>query len=150
MKSRLILAALVAFACQVAHADYDAKLEAQEKAKRDAAAAEQAKRNAAAQAQKSAAEQKAMRGYLGKDAEGKSDAEVKKLYDARMAKQAADMKAASGKSQGQHIKESMSKGGADMDAKMMGGKSMNDIANMSDAERNAYMKQLEKQYGGAK
>lgn len=121
LKTRSLLAVLATLACTAAHADYDAKMEAQEAAQRKAAAAEKAKRDAAAQAQKSAAEQKMMRGTLGKEAEGKSDAEVQ---------------------------SDMDKANASM--KGMTGKSMQDIQKMSPAEQEAFAKQMEKQYGGAK
>jgi hypothetical protein len=80
-------------------ADYDPKMEAQEAAQRKAAAAEQAKKKAEAQKKKSDAEQQQMRAVLGKEAEGKTDAQVKVLYDAKMAdymKQAKDAEKAYG------------------------------------------------------
>ena len=53
-------------------------------AQRKAEAAAAAKRKADADRQRSAAEAKMMRGHLGKEAEGKSDAEVRKIYDAKI------------------------------------------------------------------
>ena len=90
---RLALAAALLACATAALADYDPKLEAQEAAQRKAAAAEKAKRDAEVKKTKGDAEQKMMRGMLGKEAEGKSDAEVKVLYDAKMGaymKQAKD------------------------------------------------------------
>jgi hypothetical protein len=148
-RSTLVLAALLACSTVTVHADYDAKMEAQEKAQRDAEAAAQAKRNAAARAQKDAAEQQMMRGALGKKAEGKSDAEVKKLYDAQMAGYASDAKKVqSGKAPTGVPQGDMDKANSQM--KSMTGKSMQDLQKMTPAEQEAFAKQMEKQYGGGK
>jgi len=146
-RSTLALAALLA--CTTVHADYDAKAEAQEAAQRKAAAAEKAKQDAAMKAQKNAAEQQMMRGTLGKEAEGKSDAQVKALYDKKMAGYASDAKKAQAGVAPTGVRQS------DMDqlnasTKSMTGKSMQDIQKMSPAEQEAFAKQMEKQYGGAK
>jgi hypothetical protein len=146
-RSTLALAALLA--CTAVHADYDPKMEAQEAAQRKAAAAEKAKQDAAVKAQRSAAEQKMMRGTLGKEAEGKSDAEVKALYDKKMAGYMNDAKKAqAGKAPTGVPQSDMDKGNAQV--KSMTGKSMQDIQKMSPAEQEAFAKQMEKQYGGAK
>ena len=84
MKAAWILATVATLALTPAFGDYDAKQEAADKAKREAAAAEQAKRNAEAQKMKGDANIKMMRAAVGKEAEGKSDAEVKVLYDRKM------------------------------------------------------------------
>jgi hypothetical protein len=146
-RSTLALAALLA--CTAVHADYDAKAEAQEAAQRKAAAAEKAKQDAALKAQKNAAEQQMMRGTLGKEAEGKSDAEVKVLYDKKMAGYASDAKKAQAGVAPTGVRQSdMDKANASM--KGMTGKSMQDMQKMSPAEQEAFSKQMEKQYGGAK
>ena len=59
-------------------------------------------------------------------------------YDAKMEAQEAAQRKAS----------DMAKGNAQM--KSMTGKSMQDIQKMSPAEQEAFAKQMEKQYGGAK
>jgi len=124
-------------------------MEAQEAAQRKAAAAEKAKRDAAAKAQMNAAEQKMMRGTLGKEAEGKSDADVKKLYDAKMAGyQDQAKKAKAGIAPAGVPQSDMDKSNAQM--KAMTGKSMQDMQKMTPAEQEAFAKQMEKQYGGAK
>lgn len=144
-RSTLALAALLS--CTAVHADYDAKAEALEAAQRKAAAAEKARQDNAMKAKKSAAEQQMMRGTLGKEAEGKSDAQVKVLYDKKMAGYTSDAKKAqagiapTGVPQGD-----MDKANADM--KGMTGKSMADIQKMSPAEQEAFARQMEKQYGG--
>ena len=146
-RSAFAFTALIA--CTAVHADYDAKMEAQEAAQRKAAAAEKAKRDAAAKAQMNAAEQKMMRGTLGKEAEGKSDADVKKLYDAKMAGyQDQAKKAKAGIAPAGVPQSDMDKSNAQM--KAMTGKSMQDMQKMTPAEQEAFAKQMEKQYGGAK
>ena len=146
-RSTLALAALIA--CTAVHADYDAKMEAQEAAQRKAAAAAEAKKKADVQKQMDAANQKGMRATLGKEAEGKSDAEVKKLYDAKMAGYQADAKKVQSGAAPTGVPTSdMAKGNAQM--KSMTGKSMQDIQKMTPAEQEAFSKQMEKQYGGAK
>ena len=145
-RSTLAVAALLA--CTAVHADYDAKMEAQEAAQRKAAAAAEAKRKADAQKQIDAAHQKGMRATLGKEAEGKSDAEVKKIYDAKMAGyQDQAKKAQAGVAPTGVPASDMAKGNAQM--KSMTGKSMQDIQKMTPAEQEAFAKQMEKQYGGS-
>jgi len=148
MKSRSIVAILATLAFTAAHADYDPKLEAREKAQRDAEKAAQARRDADAARQKSAAEQKMMRGTLGKEAEGKSDADVKKLYDKRMADYQDQARKAQANPTGNLPAGEQAK--ADAAMKSMTGKSPQDIMKMSPAEQEAFAKQMEKQYGGAK
>ena len=146
-RSTLALAALLA--CTAVHADYDAKMEAQEAAQRKAAAAAEAKKKAEAKKQMDAAEQKMMRGTLGKEAEGRSDAEVKKLYDAKMAGyQDQAKKAKAGIAPAGVPQSDMDK--ANMQMKSMTGKSMQDMQKMTPAEQEAFSRQMEKQYGGAK
>lgn len=146
-RSALAVAALLA--CTAVHADYDAKMEAQEAAQRKAAAAEKAKRDAAAKAQVNAAEQKMMRGTLGKEAQGKSDAEVKVLYDRKMGGYMDQArKAQAGGTPAGVPASDMARGNAQM--KSMTGKSMQDIQKMTPAEQEAFARQMEKQYGGGK
>lgn len=145
MKARAILAALVTVSSLGAYADYDAKLEAQEAAQRKAEAAAAAKRKADADRQRSAAEQKMMRGALGREAEGKSDAEVKRLYEAKMNAHLDQAK----KVQAGTLPGGPDTARGDAQMKAMTGKSMADIQRMSPAEQEAFAKQMEKQYGGA-
>ena len=146
---RSTLAVTLLLACAAVHADYDAKMEAQEAAQRKAAAAAEAKKKADHQKMMDAANQKGMRAALGKEAEGKSDAEVKKLYDAKMAGYQADAKKVQSGAAPTGVPASdMAKGDAQM--KSMTGKSIQDIQKMSPAEQEAFAKQMEKQYGGAK
>ena len=147
--NRSTLAVVALLACTAVHADYDAKMEAQEAAQRKAAAAAEAKKKAEAKKQMDAAEQKMMRGTLGKEAEGKSDAQVKKLYDAKMAGyQDQAKKAKAGIAPAGVPQSDMDK--ANMQMKSMTGKSMQDMQKMTPAEQEAFSRQMEKQYGGAK
>jgi hypothetical protein len=149
LKARSILAILTLAATTVAYADYDPKLEAQEKAQREAEARASAARKADADRQKNAAEQKMMRGTLGKEAEGKSDAQVKVLYDKKMAGYVNDAKKAQAGVAPTGVRQSdMDKANASV--KGMTGKSMQDIQKMTPAEQEAFSRQMEKQYGGAK
>jgi hypothetical protein len=149
LKARYPVALAALLACTLVHADYDAKMEAQEAAQRKAAAAAEAKRKADAKRQMDAAQQKQMRGALGKEAEGKSDAEVKVLYDRKMAGYMNDAKKAKAGVAPTGVPQAdMDKANASM--KGMTGKSMQDLQKMSPAEQEAFARQMEKQYGGAK
>ncbi len=97
--------ALVALA---ARADYDPKLEAEEAAKRKAAAEEQVRRNAEANRMKREA-----------------GAKAKAATAARRPQDDAAMKS-------------------------MTGKSLSELEKMSEAERQAFAKEMERKYGGAK
>lgn len=149
MRLRASIAALAILASTAAWADYDPALEAQEKAQRDAAqkAAREDQRkiqkmkdDAAAQYNKEQIAEK--RKTLGAAAQGKSDADVDKLYAARIksdtdaANRAAD-----------NAKRALSSGqGADA-VKQTTGKSMKEMQNMSSAELDALAKEMEKKYG---
>jgi len=146
---RSTLAVVALLACTAVHADYDAKMEAQEAAQRKAAAAAEAKKKAEAKKQYDDAQMKGMRGALGKEADGKSDAEVKKLYDAKMTGyQDQAKKAKAGIAPAGVPQTDMDK--ANMQMKSMTGKSMQDMQKMTPAEQEAFSRQMEKQYGGAK
>ena len=147
--NRSTLAVVALLACTAVHADYDAKMEAQEAAQRKAAAAAEAKKKAEAKKQYDDAQMKGMRGALGKEADGKSDAEVKKLYDAKMTGyQDQAKKAKAGIAPAGVPQSDMDK--ANMQMKSMTGKSMQDMQKMTPAEQEAFSRQMEKQYGGAK
>ena len=146
---RSTLAVVALLACTAVHADYDAKMEAQEAAQRKAAAAAETKKKAEAKKQYDDAQMKGMRGALGKEADGKSDAEVKKLYDAKMTGyQDQAKKAKAGIAPAGVPQTDMDK--ANMQMKSMTGKSMQDMQKMTPAEQEAFSRQMEKQYGGAK
>jgi len=142
MRLRAGLAALAILASTAAWADYDPALEAQEKAQRDAAQkaarenqqkVQKLKDDAAAQYNKE--QMAAKRKALGAAAQGKSDAEVDKLYAAKI------------KSDTDAANRALSSGQAADALKQSTGKSMKEIQNMSPAELEAMGKELEKKYG---
>ena len=142
MRLRAILAALAILASAAAWADYDPALEAQEKAQRDAAQkaarenqqkVQKLKDDAAAQYSKE--QMAAKRKTLGAAAQGKSDAEVDKLYAAKI------------KSDSDAANRALSSGQGAAALKQSTGKSMQEIQNMSPAELEAMGKELEKKYG---
>ena len=140
MSRTFVIAALLVALAGPALADYDPKMEAEEARQRKAAAAAEAKRKAENEKQMSALRAKAMRKDLGKEAEGKSDAEVKRIYDAKLNAQ-LDM-AKNAKAGGPQP--------GDEQVKAMTGKTAYEIQNMTPAQQEAFAKQMEKQYGGAK
>jgi hypothetical protein len=81
----VVLAALCATLGAPAYADWDAAGEAREAAARKAAAAESARQKAEMARATGDAQMKVYRGQLGARAVGKSDAEVKRMYDSDMA-----------------------------------------------------------------
>lgn len=132
-------------------ADWDEKLEAQEKAQRAQAAAVERQRQAEMKARKDAAMQQAARGTLGKEAAGKSDAEVLLLYEAKTKRDlAAAQKAGAAAPQ---LAANVSKIDADTRAqrdalmKQTYGKSLKDLEGMSDAELDRFARELEKRHG---
>jgi len=90
MQRALLFSVVLTLVTPLAHADWDAALEAKEAAAREAEAQKQAAQAAEVQRLQAAAMSKfeaeqtqSMRQSLGAAAQGKSDAEVKALYDAR-------------------------------------------------------------------
>lgn len=133
-----------------AQADWDAQLEAEEQAKREAAAREERARKAEADAMMAAARAKAeaaimadKRKTLGAAATGKSDAEVKRLYDAHIAQKTAEANAAFAEGQ-----KALSSGAGAAAMKQVTGHSMQELQSMSDEELDAFAKEMEAKYGG--
>lgn len=148
----LILSAIVAsLMCGSAYADWDPALEAREAAKRKAEQQESARKQAEAGRMRDAANQKAMRGMLGKEAEGKTDAEVAKLYQQRMAGYQKQAAAASASAPG--VAAQMKKADAetrpqrDAQMKSMTGKSVSELEKMSDKELENFARDMEKKFG---
>lgn len=83
-KTALTALLAAALASPIALADYDAAGEAKEAAKRKAEQQAAAKKKAEHAAMLNAEQTKMMRQMLGAEAQGKSDSEVKVLYDAKM------------------------------------------------------------------
>lgn len=133
-----------------ARADWDAKLEAEERAKREAAAREERARKAEADALLAAARAKAnatmmadKRKTLGAAASGKSDAEVNRLYDAHLARKTAEAHAAAAEAQ-----KALSSGAGAAALKQVTGHSLQDLQSLSDEELDALAKEMEAKYGG--
>jgi hypothetical protein len=148
MRARFALILGLALAAP-AHADYDPELEAQERAEAEAYRREQQARErevmqAHAEAQRKA--QQALmqdkRRRLGAAAQGKSDAEVERLYNEKVAADTA--KARAGVAEATRAVHS-AEGQAAM--KAMAGHTMAEMQNMSDEELDAMAKELEQQYG---
>jgi len=138
---------LAALAVPPALADWDEAREKRDAAERKARAAETARQKAETDRMRNEAELKAARGYLGPAAQGKSDAEVKRLYAEKMAViQRAGKGDAAAKAQLQGLTPEQQ---AQMDAAMKGmtGKSLTEVNRMSDAEMAAYQRDMEKKYG---
>ena len=128
-------------------ADWDAKLEAQEEAKRRAAQQEEARKRAEMNRIKKDAEAKAARGYLGKEANGKSDDEVRRLFaerQAAMTRQAANYRDPTPELRKQ---EADTRKQRDDGMKAMYGKSLKELQGMSDKELEAFSRDVEKKYG---
>ncbi|WP_445367891.1 hypothetical protein ACH5Y9_24285 [Methylomonas sp. BW4-1] len=130
-------------------ADWDPELEAQEQAQREATQrAEQARER---EAQKMVDEANAKgnremmdskRKNLGAAAKGKSDAEVNRLYDAKI-KQTTD----EANRLAQEARSALSQGQGAAAVKQVTGKSLQELENMSDEEAEALSRELEKKYG---
>jgi hypothetical protein len=148
MQVRVVLAALAMLVSTMAWADWDPALEAREKAQQDAARrAEQDKQRqiqkmkSDAQAQADKGQMDSKRKTLGASAQGKSDAEVNKLYDAKIKK---DTEAAYRGAEA--AKSALSTGQGAEVMKQTTGKSMKEMQNMSEAELEAWSKEMEKKY----
>ena len=138
---------LTALAGAPARADMDKALEAQEEAQRKAIEAEQKRKDAEAKAMKSNAEMTAKRKFLGKEAEGKSDTEVSRLYERKLANMQRPSKDVEAIGRDMQKKEVETRSERDAAVKKMYGKSLKDMESMSDEELDAFAKELEKQYG---
>ena len=114
-----------------ARADWDAKLEAEEQAKREAAAREEQARKAEADAMLAAARAKA-------DA-----AMMNRLYDAHIAQKTAEADAAFAEGQ-----KALSSGAGAAAMKQVTGKSMQELQSMSDEELEAMAAEMAAKYGG--
>lgn len=106
----------------------DAKYKAQEEKNKQATAAIKAKQEAQTA--------NAVRPQLGKAAEGKSDAEVIRMYEAKVAREDRNPP-----------DEAAIRGNSDAMMQNMTGHSMQDMQNMSDEDMDKMEEQLKKQYG---
>lgn len=149
MKRLFVALSLVLCVIPPALADWDPELEAQEEAERAAAKRAEDARRQEAEAMRRAAEAKAeaqmmadRRKYLGAEANGKSDAEVRRLYDAKVAAKTAEANRVAAEG----IRKANSPE-ARAAVKDVTGHSMQDIQNMSDEELDALSREMEKKYG---
>lgn len=150
MKRIALVVTLFAALAAPALADYDPELERQEAARMEAERQAEAKKQEEMRAQKQAAEIKAMRSTLGAEAEGKSDAEVRRLYDAKLAaaQKQGEEAAKSGAATAAELqrREAETRPERDAAVKEMTGKSLEELENMSDEEAEALARELEKKY----
>jgi hypothetical protein len=151
MGKLILLAIVIALLSANVRADWDPERDARDAAEHKAEQQRAASKKAEFDKRIREATQKNMRAYLGKDAIGKSDADVERVYKQRQAdalKQAAKVEAAVSASERQPKKPSDPAGMEQGDAAMkaMYGKSVSDIGNMSEKEREAFFKGLEKKY----
>lgn len=134
-----------------AAADYDAALEQREAERREAERQAAARRDAEMRAKKDAAELRSMRAFLGAEAEGKSDAEVRRLYAARTEARQREAEAAAAAAPGMAAeaqrRERETRAERDAAVKELTGKSLEELEGMSDAEADALARELEKKYG---
>ncbi len=128
MKRIALLTFLAALSAAPALADYDAAMEAKEAAQRKAEQRDAARKKAEAERMRANAAAQYQRSAIGAEANGKSDAEVKVLYDRKMAginKQAAEA------------------------TRMTQGAGKIDPANMNLEDAQALAREMEKKYGKA-
>lgn len=130
-------------------ADWDPEAEAQYDAERAAEARVEQERQRAADKQLNEARAKAnkaaldsKRETLGAAAAGKSDAEVSKLYDAKIKR---DTEA--GQAAAKAGREALSQGQGAAALHQVTGKSLSELENMSDAEAEALQREMERKYG---
>ena len=152
MKKLIVFTIFAVLLSANAHADYDPVLEAREAAERKAEQQRVAKKKAEQEKMMRESRVKAYRNDMGKDAVGKTDAEVERIFKQRQnaaVQQAQSVEAAMKTSGRQTKKSGDSTGIAESDAAMKAiyGKSVTDIGNMSEKEREAFIKAMEKQYG---
>lgn len=153
-----LVAALLVLSAGHVLADWDAKLEAEEKAQRDRDAAAERRRKAEGEALVEAARVKAERQDLGKEAVGKSDAEVHRLWAAKVKRdnerslreaRAFDPAAAmaEAKAATRRANDPKQKAAADEGARISGATSFEDMKGKSPEELQRMLEALEKRAG---
>ena len=147
----LIVANLFSLNALNAHADWDPALEAREAAARYAEQQRTAKEKAETDKMIRDANQKYRRDALGKEAVGKSDAEVARIFQQRQGDAIREGNAASvaGRALAADVKKFDASTRAERDAQMKGmtGKSGTELENMSDTELEAFAKDMQRKYG---
>lgn len=151
MKKLILMAIFAGLLSTSALADWDAAGEAREAAQRKAEQQRVTKQKAEHEKMMRAESAKVYRQALGKEAIGKSDAEVERIYKKRQSdvvKQAASVDAALGTANRKGKKGAPLSDAEQADAAMkaLHGKSVGDIGNMSQKERDALFKDMEKKH----
>lgn len=149
MKRIFILIFLSAIGAAPAWADWDPELEAREQAERAAAQRVEQEKQREMQKIRSEAEAKAnkasmdsKRQTLGAAANGKSDAEVNRLYDAKIKQTTEEANRVA-----QEARSALSQGQGAAAVKRVTGKTLQELENMSDQEADALAREMEKKYG---
>ncbi len=147
--NRVIMLILLSVLSSNCLADWDPELEAQEQAKREAAQRAEQARERETQKMLGEANAKANREImdskrqnLGTAAKGKSDAEVNRLYDAKLKQTTEEANRAA-----QEAHNALSQGQGAAAVKQVTGKTLQELENMSDAEAEALSRQMEQKYG---
>ena len=155
MKKIILLAIIASIFSLNVYADYDPLDDPNSPQFKKAAAAEHAraaKKKADTDRKLRDARVQALRKDMGKDAIGKSDAEVEAIYNAGIhdaKRQAAAVTAATAGTARQTKKSGASEQQqAEALMKALTGSGSADVANMSPKERDAFTKEMEKKYGG--
>lgn len=137
----LLLISLCRFACAAGTDEGHAAIKAHNKAMTESNAKDSGRKRqeAAFKKKQDAQTANSVRAQLGKAAEGKSDAEVVRMYEAKV-KQDDKTK----------IDETAIRAKSDSQSRQVTGKSIQDLQNMSDADLDKTEAALMKQYGGKK
>lgn len=151
MKKLIVFSLFAGLLSANVYADWDPALEAREAAERKAGQQREAKKKAEYAKMIREGSVKAYRKELGRDAVGKSDAEVERIYKQREAdilKQAAAFTSKGNAMSGQSQKlDPISRSQHDAQMKGMTGKSVTDLEKMNDKELEAFANAMEKKYG---
>lgn len=144
-----ILIFLSAIGGAPAWADWDPELEAREQAERAAAQRveqekqrEMQKIRSEAKAKANKANMDSKRQTVGAAANGKSDAEVNRLYDAKIKQTTEEANRVA-----QEARSALSQGQGAAAVKRVTGKTLQELENMSDEEADALAREMEKKYG---
>ena len=151
MKKLIVFTLFAGLLSANALADWDPALEAREAAERKAEQQRVAKQKAEHAKMIREASAAAYRKELGKDAVGKSDAEVERIYRQRqddVLKQAAAFTSKGNSMPGQSQKlDPNTRAQHDAQMKGMTGKSVTDLEKMNEKELEAFARDMEKKYG---
>ena len=151
MKKLIVFAFLAALLSANVHADWDPALEAREAAERKAEQQRAARQKAEHNKMIRESSAKAYREALGKEAVGKSDAEVERIYKKRESdavKQAAAVSKSGYAASGQAPQlDANTRLQSDAQMKGMTGKSMTDLSKMNEKELEVLAREMEKKYG---